>query len=295
MQYYVSQSIYSDAKAIEYSFLDFPRDIGFIRSCIQGLFLHYADLDLFYLSVKSERYLELNNRYLHSILKTIFLKDGASLIIPRKPENRVMGICRDSSLLFCSILRFLGIPARLRSGYVTYFIPGLYLDGLVVEFYDETLKKWCLVDTRTSQKQIDHYHLTIDFDLMDLPPDKFISAASAWQLCRKGEIDPNRFGSRQYRGLPVVRNRLIQDLALLNKQELLVWDIWGGMLEPMTNQIVLMDDLALLLLKHENNLELIMDCYESNALLKVSDKIFVDSPFFEGVWVNLTEENHAFS
>ncbi|MDP1574035.1 MAG: hypothetical protein Q8L78_03755 [Coxiellaceae bacterium] len=295
MRYYIDQSIYSDAASFEYLFLDFPKDINFIRSCMQNLFLHYADLDLFCASVKKERYSELNNRYLYNILKEILFKNSNALIIPRSPDHRIMGICRDSSLLLCSILRFFSVPARLRSGYVTYFIPGLFLDGLVVEYYDCALKRWRLVDTRTSQEQIDHYHLKIDFDLTDIPENKFISAAKAWQLCRKGAADPNRFGSRQCRGLSVVRNRLIQDLALLNKEELLVWDVWGGMLEPMQNHISLMDDLAKILSIDENNLSRVRHFYESNPLLKVPDKIFEDSPFFEGVWVDLCEKNNALS
>lgn len=277
--YYTQHSIYSDPGEYTHLYHDFPMDVRFICDCIHHLFLHYADLDLFGVTVASKKYDELNYHYLTQIIQTILSYDNSSLIKPRAPERRAMGICRDSSLLLCSILRFFGIPARLRSGYVNYFIPGLFLDGLVVEYYDSFLNRWRLVDTRTSQKQIDHYKLTIDFDLSDLPSDKFISASRAWKMCNDKSVNPLSFGSRQHRGLSVVRNRLIQDLALLNKQELLVWDVWGAMFESVEQNIGLMNTLSDILLCDENNLTEIVSFYEGNLSLKVPERVLVDSPF----------------
>lgn len=287
MNDYITQSIYSDPGIFLNQYHVFPRDINFIRQCLHHLFLHYADLSLFCIEIDSKKYLEMNEHYLSNILKRIFDYNKQSLCVPRNTQDRVMGICRDSSLLLCSILRYFGIPARLRSGYVTYFIPGLYLDGLVVEYYDEKQKRWRFVDTRTSQKQIDHYGLIIDFDLTDLPPDKFITAAMAWQLCTSGAADPTRFGSRQFRGLTIVRNRLIQDLALLNKQELLVWDIWGEMLSPIENNRALIHSLSDLLIHNDETLSDINTFYQNNNLLAVPEKVLVDSPFCEPYWHTL--------
>jgi hypothetical protein len=289
---YLSHSEYSDPKEYMTLFSDFPCDIAYICRCIHYLFLHYADLDLFSISVDAKKYSEMNQRYLSTILKNMVHYDDRPLIMPRAPHHRVMGICRDSSLLLCSILRFLNIPARLRSGYVNYFIPNVFLDGLVVEFYDDHKKRWQRVDTRTSQTQIDHYRLNISFDLTDLPESAFISAARAWQLCRDGKADPQRFGSRQYRGWPIMRNRLIQDLALLNKQELLVWDLWGLMFEPVESQLGFMDALSDLLMK-ENDAQSFYDFYQSHPALQVPHTILEDNPFSEERWFSLQERQYV--
>lgn len=287
MSYYVSQSAYSDPGDFLSLYSVFPKDIRYICQCVHNLFLHYADVDIFNTTISESQYAELNFRFLKAILFRLISKNNALLIFPRDANDRVIGICRDSSLLVCSILRHFGLQARLRSGYVTYFIPGLYLDGCVVEFYDPLLKRWRLVDTRTSQRQIDAYHLNVDFDLTDVPRDKFISAAAAWKLCVNGEADPSRFGSRQRRGLDVVRNRLIQDLALLNKQELLVWDLWGEMLCPLEDNYLLTDNLAEIMIEHENDTNFIRAYYQNQKTLRVPDHIFVDPPFIDSYWQKL--------
>lgn len=287
IDYYRQQSRYTDPRQYASYLSAFPHDYRFIVDCIQHLFLHYADVDLFCMSLSQSKFSELNSRYLHKILANMIAYDAHAFVVPRKPENRVMGICRDSALLFCAILRHLNIPARLRAGYVTYFIPGLYLDSVLVEFYDPQKKSWVLVDTRTSQQQINHYHLNIDFDLMNVPPDKFISAANAWNLCRNHQEEPARFGSRQSRGLKIIRNRLMQDLAFLNKEELLVWDIWGGMFDPLNENDVLMHSLAELLLDQGMNFKSTSDFYHAHATLQVPEKVYVDNPFLVGYWENL--------
>lgn len=285
--YYISHSIYSDPGKYLPLLQSFPTRINEISHCIHGLFIHYADLDLFSATVSTERYHEMNLRYLDRIIENIVRIDQRELAIPREPDCRAMGICRDSSLLLCAILRSRSIPARLRSGYVTYFIPGLYLDGILVEYYDALTNRWRCVDTRTAQKQIDYYHLVIDFDLTDVPSDKFISSAIAWKMCRQGMADPARFGSRQYRGLNVMRNRLIQDLALLNKHETLVWDLWGMMLDPIRDEIELLDFLADELLAHDKDVDRMRYLYESHPTIQIPTHVLVDCPFLSQYYYQL--------
>src|SRR3989338_11600024 len=209
-KYYVEHSKFSHPSNFCYLYDHFPESFDTIRKMLHGLFLHYADLDLLNVSVASEKYHELNLRYVKNILQCMMAHDPGKLTQARPPHDRVMGVCRDTALLFCSILRSRHIPARICSGFVTYFIPGLYLDGFCVEYYDEKSMRWKMIDTRTMPEHINHYQLNIDFDVLDMPPSKFISATEAWRLCRFKKADPVRFGSRQHRGLFTVRNRLIQ-------------------------------------------------------------------------------------
>jgi len=284
---YLTQSLYSDPGVNFDKLSIFPADIGFITQAIHHLFLHYADLHLFCVSVDFERYREMNHRYLDKMLTCLFILDNRSLLVPRNPLNRMMGICRDSALLCCSILRSMGFSARLRAGYVPYFISGLYLDTVIVEFFDNKMERWRMVDTRTSQKQIDHYRLPITFDLTDLPNDQFISAADAWLLCLSGESDPARFGSRNVRGMQVIANHMVRDLAFLNKSELLVWDIFGAMLSSYQSEMSLFRKLANVLKYEINDLAFISQFYEGHELLKVPSCLLVDNPFLPAYWQTL--------
>lgn len=286
-EYYSAHSNYSDPKNYGYLYCHFSADISETTKQIQNLFLHYADVNLFLATIDRICYSDLNLRYAHAIIQKIVSLDSRPLNLARTVDNRVMGVCRDTSLLLCSFLRSHHIPARLRSGFVNYFIPGLFLDGYAVEYFNETLNRWCLVDTRTMQAHIDHYQLKIDFDLMDVPQSKFISAADAWRMCRFENADPSRFGSRQHRGLFTIRNRLIQDLSLLNKRESLIWDIWGPMLMSFVTDFDLLDQLSELLLNDSNNIEKITSFYEKNTQLQMPNLILVDNPFLSAEWVTV--------
>lgn len=69
----------------------------------------------------------------------------------------------------------------------------------------------------------------IAFDPLDVPRTQFLVAGDAWQRCRSGRADPQRFGILDIRGLWFVRGNLVRDLAALAKRELLPWDGWGLM------------------------------------------------------------------
>ncbi|HSJ57200.1 MAG TPA: transglutaminase domain-containing protein, partial [Anaerolineae bacterium] len=67
-----------------------------------------------------------------------------------------------------------------------------------------------------------------EFDPLDMPPGYFITGGQAWQMCRSGAADPDRFGIFQWHGIWFVRGDLIRDFLALNKIEILPWDGgWG--------------------------------------------------------------------
>src|SRR5690606_11001161 len=123
----------------------FPENIGILRDFVSQQFLHYADFHLFDVSVPSNRFYEMNARYMTDILGYLFHADFPTILAPKK---RKLGICRDGALLFCSIMRNRGIPARLRCGFVTYYQSQFYLDGFCLEYYDCSSEKWRHVDVR---------------------------------------------------------------------------------------------------------------------------------------------------
>lgn len=286
--FYSTHSVFSDPGHYAALFCDLPTDIKSLVSCVNQLLFHYADQSLYDYTIPASQYRELDYRLVKNTLSAISNKSSATLSIPRAHSQKVLGICRDSALMTCSILRSRGISARLRSGFNTYYLPNLFLDGFCLEYFDETIGRWRLVDTRTTQDYIHHFHLSINFDLTNLSEKNFIPAALAWTMCRSGSADPSRFGSRGYYGLNYIRNKVIQDFVLLNKYELLIWDLWGDMLADKKMDNTIIDNLSDFLLKDACDVEKIMAFYEESLFFQVPNTVLVANPFLSERWENLS-------
>lgn len=279
-EFYKNHSIFSDPETNADFLNSFSDDPAQIRLQVQTLLLHEADAEYYQIKLTSEQYSELNARYISNIISNI-KKYSA------QPFGRAIVVCRDFALLFCSILRHKNIPCRLRSGFNGYFIPGLYLGAFLPEYFDKSTNQWKIVDPRTSIEYITRYNLKIDFDLTHVPANKFMPAATAWKLTREKKLDESRFGVRQLRGFKILRNHLIQDLALLNKHETLVWDLWGLMLDSPEKNLIILDNLADLLISQKNNILKTQAFYNQYDFLQVPDMVLVDNPYLTERWERL--------
>ena len=90
-----------------------------IVNVVGGISAHYEkDLIGSDIVLEHERKCEVDTRYAEDILERILAIDPAPLDQPRPLIDRFMGTCRDGAVLVCSILRHLGIAARIRYGFV---------------------------------------------------------------------------------------------------------------------------------------------------------------------------------
>jgi hypothetical protein len=95
--------------------------------------------------------------------------------------------------------------------------------------WDDDAGRWLLLEPEVS----DSFAARAGFDPLDVPPDKFVTGPRAWMAARSREIDPSRFMvtpdlvEPYTRGWFSLRHHVVQDLAALNKAEMLVWDQWG--------------------------------------------------------------------
>jgi hypothetical protein len=142
-------------------------------------------------------------------------------------------------LLFCSILRSKGIPARLRCGFASYFEPDHYEDHWICEYWDKNKEGWVKVDTQLDD--LHTKHLKIKFNPLDVPGDCFLTAGESWLKYRKENIDPNKFGVLHIKGSGLIKANIIRDIFALRKIELLPWDSgWGalekGVYEPVSEE-----------------------------------------------------------
>jgi hypothetical protein len=206
---------------------DLPRDVHALCRIVQGLMLHIFWAERYGAKLTPARQEEVQIRRFDAKLARIRALDGRPLTESRPLDRRLVGNCRDFSLLLCAILRHQGVPARARCGFGTYFLPGHFEDHWVCEVWSEDQERWVMVDPQLDDLQCEA--LGIDFSPVDMPPGRFVSGGAAWQLARSGQADPDSFGIMDMHGLWFIRGDLVRDLLALNKIEILPWDPWGLM------------------------------------------------------------------
>lgn len=174
----------------------------------------------------AERFAENQIRPAADLVRTALALDPAPLGVPREPKKRVIGTCRHFAVLSCALLRYRGIPSRVRCGFATYFQPGQTLDHWITEYWDGEQCRWIRIDSEVlGQSVLPHPE--------DVRPDEFLSGGEAWIMFRRGEIDASQFGvcGSENWGPAEIRGNAVKDLAALNKVEMLPWDEWGRMTE----------------------------------------------------------------
>jgi hypothetical protein len=224
---------------------DLPVDLSELCRVVQGLIIHPFLAHLYGLASAAIRLDELEIRGTAPMLDRILALDARPLDEPRSPERRFVGNCRHFTVLLCAFLRARGLPARARCGFGAYFDRPRFEDHWVCEVWDERRGAWHLVDAQLDARQREF--LRIAFDPLDVPRTEFVVAGDAWQRCRSGGEDWQRFGILDLRGLWFVRGNLVRDLAARAKRELLPWDGWGLMAtraDSSTAELALLDRVA---------------------------------------------------
>ena len=206
-------------------FRELPSDVPALCRVVQGLLLHVHWAERYGYKVPAERVAEVSVRPADQMLARILELDPRPLSRERPLERRMLGNCRDFTTLLCAMLRHQGVAARARCGFGAYFEPGWFADHWVCEVFDEAEERWVKVDAQLDAFQLDA--LRPPFTPTDVPADQFIVAGQAWQWCRKGQRDPERFGIMDMHGMWFISGNVFRDLAALNRVELLPWDGWG--------------------------------------------------------------------
>jgi hypothetical protein len=202
-----------------------PRDIQSLCQIVQGLMIHIYWADQYGVQLTDLRREEVQLRPASQKLERILALDPRPLTEARGPDKRLVGNCRDFSVMLVTILRHQGVPARARCGFGRYFIPNHFEDHWVCEYWNTAENRWVLVDAQLDALQTKK--LGIRFNPLDVPRDEFIVGGKAWEMCRSGQADPDAFGIADMKGLWFVRGDFVRDVASLNKVELLPWDGWG--------------------------------------------------------------------
>jgi hypothetical protein len=227
-----------------------PDDLDALIGVVQSLLVHVHLAEVYGVTVDDDAEDAVHERRVEAILDRVLDRDPAPLDVPRPAERRVLGNCRQVSVLLTALLRAHGRPARTRCGFGAYFVADAHEDHWVCERWDDDAEHWVLVDAQLDAVQREIFG--IDFPVTDVPRDQFVIAGDAWSSYRAGRVDPERFGlSILGDGGPWwIAGNLIRDAASLAGVEMLPWDAWGGMVVPGTEvddeRIAFFDRLAVL-------------------------------------------------
>jgi hypothetical protein len=222
--YYAAQSVVTDPGLYKDLYDTLPDDIPALCAVIQGLLLHLYWGPAYGVNISDDRKAEVEIRKVTRQLVRILELASLPLTTGRTAEKRMIGTCRDYSVLLTSFLRHKGIPARLRAGFVPYLKPGRYENHYLCQYWNTTQNRWITIDAELDE--IQREALNIRFDTCDIPGDRFLLAGQVWQMCRRGETDPELFGILDLRGMWFVGGIVVHDILALNKIESHPWDTW---------------------------------------------------------------------
>jgi hypothetical protein len=279
LEYYSRPFAMTSAGKFDSMLAGLPKDVAALARLVQGLEVYDVVASDFYgFNIPDERKDEIHIRPIEEMLGRLLAIDDQPLTVARPIEKRLVSRCRNFLLFLLSIMRAKGIPARARCGFGAYFNPGYFEDHWVCEYWNAAEERWVLVDVQLDE--VWREKLRIDFDILDVPRDRFLVAGDAWKRCRVGEADPSQFGISfvNLRGLWFVAGNLVRDIAALNKMEMLPWDVWGGQPKPdeqlSNEQLAFFDKLAALSREPDASFDELRKLYAENQNLRVAGTVF---------------------
>lgn len=260
LAYYASHSRFSDPGVHAGMLDDVSGDLAAMKDAVTPLVFHYmGDGDWATNGIAPDRRGEIDLRYAERMLGRLRELSARPLGEMRPPSERMVGCCRDFTLLFVSLLRHHGIPARSRVGFAAYFLAEWNVDHVVAEVWDAGEGRWRLIDPELHAGHVDPTDST-EVDPLDIPRSRFLVGADAWLRCRESGDDPGRYLVSPFldipetRGFPYLMHNLVHDLAALNKREMILWDDWGiteGWSSITTEHLALLDQTARAILAPE--------------------------------------------
>jgi hypothetical protein len=283
LDYYVTHGTMTDPQEQKYFYLGLGKDLSNIKKLIYNITIHFQYIRECGGKDVIGRINEIYIRKTSDRLKTLHELGVTSLSAEHSFLQKTICTCRDFALLLCSMLRHAGIPSRVRYGFAQYldWDPSFFFDHTIVEYWDKASNSWKLAERHLTKEVEKRFNIT--FDTNDVPREKFISAAEAWLNCQSGKADAKSFGTgytKRRSGLWYIRNKLIQDLAALNKMEMQPSDLWGYMIDGKIRAILspdeteVMNRLAVDLLDPDENFHSLQNTYLNNPGLKVENQVY---------------------
>ena len=261
LDFYRQYSDFTDPGEYAYLYENLPASLDDLCNVIRSQFIHpYAQLPRYRELIPKERGDE-SVKYptVQSILKGLLSHDSSGITKNREIEDRLILGCRHNAIVLASILKYRGIPARIRTGHVTYLRPGFHLSHTICEVWNEKDSRWMLVDPST---------VMIDFNR-----EQFEFSHELWFKLQRGEVDLEKYGfPGRYTGLISIVGKISPDLSAILGTEYPVFH-YAPMLDDVSENNQLSQEHTDLL----NRVCELMRCIDAENLAKLQ-KIYEDTP-----------------
>ena len=206
-----------------------------------------------------------------SMLSELLRRDN-NYSINRKVEDKIHVTCRGEAILLTAILKAKGIPSRVRSGFAEYLKhDGIYYDHWITEYYSDIEKRWILVDADNQWGDS-----KIDFDLNDIPRNKFMFGANAYLTLRNNKIEKEKIiyqSDPVTIGLPAAIRGLFYDFHCLMNDEIIFDFVPRYVLEKNFNltedELIELEELASLMLDPATNFNKLNKIWESKLKYRI--------------------------
>lgn len=196
------------------------------------------------------------------------LRKNDNYSLEREAKDKIFVTCRGQAILLAAILKSKGIPARVRSGFASYTNDDrIYLDHWITEYFDKESNKWIFVDADCCCND------DIDFDIYDIPRDKFLTAAEVWRIYRNNKIDSLKLGHAYYdiesKLLEIITTALFYDFHCLMNDEIIYLHHPKFLREKNfklnEDDLIEIDNLADALLDPNKNFEKLCEIWDTNT------------------------------
>lgn len=206
-----------------------------------------------------------------SMISELLRKDK-TYNVNRKAEDKIHVTCRGEAILLAATLKAKGYSARVRSGFAPYIkYDGDSYDHWITEYYDEIKQRWVLVDADEHCPDRE-----MEFDLNDIPRNKFIFGAEAYLGMRTGKYkteeiyyasDPATLGLKaSIRGLFYDFHSLMNDEIIFLHLPKYIQD---KNFELSEEEYIELDNLAELLLEPDKNFDKILDIWNNVSKFRI--------------------------
>jgi hypothetical protein len=209
---YSTQSIRTDPGEMKFLFAELPNSYDSLCDIIKSVLIHPFDASDMGMDLENGSE-DGNILTAEMLLNHIYYPSEKGLKVPRARGERVVVACYHHCMLFTSMLREKGIPARMRAGYSHYFEKeyGIRFGHVICEVWDNAQERWIYIDP--------------DRNILDLDKREFDLASEAWYNLRKEKVKPQKYVSSLSEGIRGVISLMALDASLVTGEEKLYWDM----------------------------------------------------------------------
>jgi hypothetical protein len=263
LDFYRQYGDYTYPGEYEELFTDLPDSFAELCDLVKAQFIHpIADLPRYRHLIPKERHNE-DAQYptVEKLLAGLLNHNPAGLIPDRKPEHRLVVTCRYHAILFAAILKYRGIPVRVRYGFARYLAPGRHIYHVICEVWNEREHRWIFVDP--------------DRKMVDFPREQFELAGDVWLHYQHRDLDPSTYGVMDWWGPHPILDVLCHDFVAVQGNEALYWDqppISADEQMDVSNiakdQVEILNRIAELLRAPDHHLQELQSIYETYQFLQ---------------------------